>query len=67
MTSAAEPEFTAGQIAEAIVTAMETRELDQIPGLLKLLATVDPRRAQLVLDTLHVGLAIAAERDAAEV
>ena len=57
MTSQAAPvtqhEFTPDQIEEAIARAVEEREFDVIPGLVKLLAVQSPDRAQQALDALQ--------------
>jgi hypothetical protein len=55
-------EFTPDQIVEGIETALADHQVTVIPGLIKLLAVQDPRRAQQVLDTIETGLTIAGER-----
>lgn len=52
-------EFTPDQIVDAIVHALHEHDVKAVPGLIKLLALQDPRRAQDVLDTIKAGLAIA--------
>lgn len=47
-----EAEFTADQIMDGIAGALRDRELEVIPGLLRLLAIQDPIRARQVLDAL---------------
>jgi len=49
-------DFTADQIVQGIETALREREIDVIPGLIKLLAGKDPARAQAVYDTLQLGI-----------
>jgi putative heme iron utilization protein len=48
-----EHEFTPDQIEQGIAKAVQEREFDVIPSLVKLLAVQDPHRAQRVLDALH--------------
>lgn len=45
-------EFTPAQIEAGIAHALDDREFDLIPSLIKLLALQDPHRAQEVLDAL---------------
>jgi hypothetical protein len=49
----AEPEFTSDQIEHGIACAVEERNFDVIPALVKLLAIQDPARAQTVYDALR--------------
>jgi hypothetical protein len=46
-------EFTPDQIEHGIARAVQDREFDVIPGLVKLLAVQAPDRAQRVLDALQ--------------
>jgi copper oxidase (laccase) domain-containing protein len=46
-------DFTPDEIVAGISTAIQARDFDVIPGLVKYLATKDPHRAQRVLDALH--------------
>ena len=58
-------EFTPDQIEDTITAAIKARDFHVIEGLIGLLALQDADRAQAVLDTIDVGLSIAAKRDAA--
>lgn len=53
VTPQPEHEFTPDQIEQGIAQAVQDREFDVIPGLIKLLAAQDPRRAQEALNALH--------------
>lgn len=53
-------ELTPDQIVDAIIGALRDREFHIVPGLLRLLATQDPHRAERLLDTMLGGLEIAA-------
>jgi hypothetical protein len=55
-------EFTSDQITETIATAIRERDLDVVPGLIRLLALQDPGRAQLILDTVDLARVIAKAR-----
>lgn len=55
-------EFTSDQITETIATAIRERDLDVVPGLIRLLALQDPGRAQEVLDTFEAAQVIAKGR-----
>ncbi len=51
--------WTADQLTESIAKALKARQVDAVPPLLRLLAVVDPHRAQDVLDTISAGMMIA--------
>lgn len=53
-------EFTSDQITESIANAIRDRDLEVVPGLIRLLALQDPGRAQLILDTVELARIIAA-------
>lgn len=53
----------AAQIEDAIVAALRQQDVRAVPPLLTLLAAQDPARAQVLLDTIEVALAIATSRD----
>ncbi|MDX3661273.1 hypothetical protein PV646_28545 [Streptomyces sp. ID05-26A] len=59
------PEHTADQLEGGIVNALQAANFQAVNDFLLLLALKDPQRAQLVLDTIKVGLAIGGERAAA--
>ena len=44
--------------------ALEQRDMEGVGHVLRLMAVQDPRRAQLLMDTLNVGIAISKERRA---
>lgn len=50
---------TAEQLTDAIARALHDGNVDAVEGLLRMLAVVDPHRAQDVYDTIQAGLAIA--------
>lgn len=52
-------QFTSDQIAETIAHAIQERDFDVIPALIRLLAIQDPGRAQDVLDTFDLAQIIA--------
>lgn len=52
-------EFTSDQITETIANAIRDRDLEVVPGLIRLLAIQDPGRAQEVLDTIQAAQIIA--------
>lgn len=56
------PEYTSDQLVGGIHNAIKAGAMDAVEAFLKLLAVQDPRRAQDVMNTLKVGLLIAAER-----
>lgn len=58
-------EFTSDQIVQGIESALHDHEVTVVPGLIRLLAVQDPARAEAVLDTINLGIAIsrAAEGD----
>ena len=51
--------WTADQLTEAIRCALRARDMEAVAYFLRLLAVVDPHRAQDVYDTLQLGLTIA--------
>lgn len=51
--------WTAGQLTESIAKALRARKFDAVVDFLRLLAVVDPQRAQDVLDTIEAGMMIA--------
>lgn len=59
------PEYTADQLTEGIANALHAKNFQAVHDFLLALAFKDPHRAQLVLDTINVGLAIGSERRAA--
>lgn len=52
--------WTADQLTEGIHRALRARDMEAVTDFLRVLAAVDPQRAQDVCDTLKLGLAIAA-------
>lgn len=50
--------YTSGQLYDAIISALQDGEVRAVPGLIRMLAVVDPHAAQEVLDTLELGLRI---------
>lgn len=65
-TDAPLPDFTADQLEGGIRNAIAARDFKAVEEFLTLLAVKDPHRAQLVYDTLKLGVAIGRERDAAK-
>jgi hypothetical protein len=59
-------DFTADEIADAVAKAIHDHEFTVIPGLIRLLALNDPQRAQDILDTIELGLAIGAAHEPKE-
>jgi len=57
------PEYTDAQIERAIRLALEKQDVNAIPGLIRLLALQNPRRADMVRQTILYGLNIAASRE----
>lgn len=55
------PEFTDDQIERGIRLAIEKRGINAIPGLITLLALQNPRRADIVRQTILYGLDLAAK------
>jgi hypothetical protein len=51
--------FTADQLTEGIHRAIKARDMEAVADFLRVLAVVDPQRAQDVYDTLQLGLVIA--------
>jgi hypothetical protein len=51
--------FTADQLTEGVRRALQARDMEAVADFLRVLAAVDPRRAQDVQDTLELGLVIA--------
>lgn len=48
--------YTADQLVFSIKQALHDHEVTVVPGLIKLLAVIDPSRAQDVLDTIKLGI-----------
>lgn len=55
--------FTTAQIQEAIAEAIQARAFDDVRALLEYLAVQDPTAAEDTLETIKLGLAVAAQRD----
>lgn len=55
-------DWTADEIEAGIAKAIGDRDLWVVPGLIRLLARQDPRRAQAVLDTIEIAREIRSER-----
>lgn len=53
-------ELTSDQITEAVANAIRSRDFDAVPPLIRLLAVRDPDGAQLLLDTITLGLYLGA-------
>ncbi len=51
--------FTADQLTEGITRALKAGDAEAVYDFLRVLAVVDPRRAQDVMDMIEVGLTIA--------
>lgn len=51
-------EFTPDQIVAGITSALHEGDVTVVPGLIRLLAVKDPHRAQAVLDTIELGIAM---------
>lgn len=51
-------EWTAEQIEDAVGRAIANHDFEAVVPLVKLLATKDPHRAELVLETIQLGIAI---------
>jgi hypothetical protein len=49
-------------LENVLQAALEQRDFEGVGHALQLIAVQDPRRAQLLLDTINVGMAIAKER-----
>ncbi len=47
-------DFTSEELQEAIVAALKARDFDVLPGLIKMLAVVDPDTAEAVLTMLSI-------------
>lgn len=54
--------FTADQLSDIIVAALEQRDLESVAIALRLMAGVDPRRAAETLAALETGIALARGR-----
>ncbi len=57
------PEYTSDQLVGGIHNAIKAGAMDAVEAFLKILAVQDPHRAQDVMDTLKIGLLLAAERE----
>jgi hypothetical protein len=47
---------TAGELTEGIARALKARDMPAVVALLKWLAVIDPVQAQLVYDTIKLGM-----------
>ena len=56
--------FTPEVLERIIHAALKQRDFEGVVHALRILTVRDPHRASLIYDTIQVGLAIAAERDA---
>lgn len=56
------PEFTDDQIERGVHLALEKQDIKAIPGLIALLALQNPRRADMVRQTILYGLDLAAKK-----
>jgi hypothetical protein len=65
-TTPALPDYTPAQLEAGISNALTARDFKAVEAFLTLLALKDPHRAQVVYDTLKLGVAIGRERDAAQ-
>lgn len=54
-------EFTPDEIVAGIQKALAERELEVVPGLIKLLAVQDPHRAQAILDWIEIARTVRVE------
>lgn len=52
------PSYTPAEIEEGIRRALSEGAVAVVPGLLRLLALQSPRRAEVLLETIELGLAI---------
>ena len=55
--------LTADQIADSIPRAIKAGDAQAVEGLIILLALRDPKRAQEVLDTIELGIALSRAAD----
>lgn len=55
-------EFTSEQIQDTIAEAIRRRDLDVVPGLVRLLAIQDPAAAQAVLDSVELARRLTSHR-----
>jgi hypothetical protein len=51
--------WTADQLTEGVHRALQARDMEAVADFLRVLAAVDPQRAQDVYDTIQAGLVIA--------
>lgn len=51
--------YTADELVYAIGLALEARDFEAAVALLKMLAVVDPRQAQAVLDVVRIAVVLA--------
>ncbi len=54
-------EYTDDQIETAIMSALQKHDNEAVVGLLMLLALQNPHRAEIIRDTILLGLALAAD------
>lgn len=59
-------EFTPDQIVQGIESALHDHEVAVVPGLIRLLAVQDPARAEALLDTIELGIAISRAAEGAQ-
>lgn len=59
-------DYTADQIEEAIILALQDRPFDPkaVVALIRALVRVDPRRAEAIYEALHLGITFASFKDA---
>lgn len=60
------PEFTDDQIERGIRLALGKQDIKAVPGLIALLAIQNPRRADMVRQTILYGLDLAARKGEAD-
>lgn len=60
-----EPEFTTKQLEQIILGALKAHDMKGVVAALTVMAVQDPHSAQIMLDTLNLGIAISrSTRDA---